>query len=196
MPDEPPIKRTIAFVDGQNLFHAAKEAFGFMHPNYDIQALAQALCSSKGWQLDQVRFYTGYPDAADNAAWNHFWIAKLAQMEGRTVKEEPTPEKGFYYRSDHFSFAKLGVPMVYFEGGDDLVNGGKEAAEKAAKDYEENRYHAPGDEFDESWDWSGVMADLRLYYRVGRMLAMTTAWPNWVEGDEFRAIRDKSRAAK
>ena len=86
--------------------------------------------------------------------------------------------------------------MVYFEGGDDLVNGGKEAAEKAAKDYEENRYHAPGDEFDESWDWSGVMADLRLYYRVGRMLAMTSAWPNWVEGDEFRAIRDKSREAK
>jgi Zn-dependent M28 family amino/carboxypeptidase len=124
------------------------------------------------------------------------YLNAAAKVEGRTPDREPTPEKGFYYRSDHFSFAKLGVPMVYFEGGDDLVNGGKEAAEKAAKDYEENRYHAPGDEFDESWDWSGVMADLRLYYRVGRMLAMTTAWPNWVEGDEFRAIRDKSRAAK
>ncbi len=124
------------------------------------------------------------------------YLNAAAKIEGRTPDREPTPEKGFYYRSDHFSFAKLGVPMVYFEGGDDLVNGGKEAAEKAAKDYEENRYHAPGDEFDESWDWSGVMADLRLYYRVGRMLAMTTAWPNWVEGDEFRAIRDKSRAAK
>lgn len=124
------------------------------------------------------------------------YLNAAAKIEGRTPEREPTPEKGFYYRSDHFSFAKLGVPMVYFEGGDDLVKGGKEAAEKAAKDYEENRYHAPSDEFDENWDWSGVMADLRLYYRVGRMLAMTDTWPNWVEGDEFRAIRDKSRNEK
>ena len=124
------------------------------------------------------------------------YLNAAAKAEGRTPEMEPTPEKGFYYRSDHFSFAKLGVPMVYFEGGDDLVKGGKEAAKAAAEDYEKNRYHAPGDEYDESWDWSGVMADLRLYYRVGRMLAMTDAWPNWNEGDEFRAIRDKSREGK
>jgi Zn-dependent M28 family amino/carboxypeptidase len=122
------------------------------------------------------------------------YLNAAAKIEGRTPEREPTPEKGFYYRSDHFSFAKLGVPMVYFEGGDDLVKGGREAGAAAAKDYEENRYHGPGDEYDESWDWSGVMSDLRLYYRVGRMLAMTDAWPNWIDGDEFRAIRDKSRA--
>ncbi len=124
------------------------------------------------------------------------YLDAAAKAENRTPDMEPTPEKGFYYRSDHFSFAKLGVPMVYFEGGDDLVTGGKEAAKAAADDYEKNRYHAPGDEYDEAWDWSGVMADLKLYYRVGRMLAMTDAWPNWNEGDEFRAIRDKSRSGK
>jgi len=124
------------------------------------------------------------------------YLEAAAKSEGRTPEMEPTPEKGFYYRSDHFSFAKLGVPMVYFEGGDDLVIGGKAAAKAAADDYEKNRYHAPGDEFDEKWDWSGVMSDLNLYYRVGRMLAMTNAWPNWNEGDEFRAVRDKSRSAK
>ncbi|MEQ1538433.1 MAG: M28 family metallopeptidase [Sphingorhabdus sp.] len=124
------------------------------------------------------------------------YLSAAAKAEGRTPEMEPTPEKGFYYRSDHFSFAKLGVPMVYFEGGDDLITGGKEAAKAAAEDYEKNRYHAPGDEYDEKWDWSGVMADLKLYYRVGRALAMTDAWPNWNKGDEFRAIRDKSRAAK
>ena len=124
------------------------------------------------------------------------YLDAAAKAENRTPEMEPTPEKGFYYRSDHFSFAKLGVPMVYFEGGDDLVTGGKEAAKAAAEDYEKNRYHAPGDEYDEAWDWSGVMADLKLYYRVGRMLAMTDAWPNWNEGDEFRAIRDKSRSAQ
>jgi hypothetical protein len=86
--------------------------------------------------------------------------------------------------------------MVYFEGGDDLITGGKEAATKVADDYEKNAYHSPKDEYNEAWNWSGVMADLRLYYRVGRMLAMTDAWPNWNDGDEFRAIRDKSRAQK
>ena len=124
------------------------------------------------------------------------YLEAAAKSEGRTPEMEPTQEKGFYYRSDHFSFAKLGVPMVYFEGGDDLVIGGKAAAKAAADDYEKNRYHAPGDEFDEKWDWSGVMSDLNLYYRVGRMLAMTNAWPNWNEGDEFRAVRDKSRRGR
>lgn len=124
------------------------------------------------------------------------YLDAAAKAENRTPDMEPTPEKGFYYRSDHFSFAKLGVPMAYFEGGDDLVSGGKEAAKAAAEDYEKNRYHAPGDEYDETWDWSGVMADLKIYYRVGRMLAMTDAWPNWNDGDEFRAIRDKSRGAQ
>jgi Zn-dependent M28 family amino/carboxypeptidase len=122
------------------------------------------------------------------------YVDAAAKADGRTAEREPTPEKGFYYRSDHFSFAKLGVPMVYFEGGDDLIKGGKEAGKAAAEDYEKNHYHSPKDEYDEKWDWSGVMADLQLYYRIGRQLAMTDAWPNWNEGDEFRAIRDKSRA--
>ncbi|WP_137753720.1 M28 family metallopeptidase [Sphingopyxis sp. L1A2A] len=124
------------------------------------------------------------------------YVEKLAKMESRTVKAEPTPEKGFYYRSDHFSFAKLGVPMFNFGSGDELVEGGIEAGQKASEDYEKNRYHAPGDEYEAITNWGGMMADLRLYYAAGRMLAMTEAWPNWVEGDEFRAARDKSRAGK
>ena len=114
----------------------------------------------------------------------------------RVASLEPTPEKGFYYRSDHFSFAKHGVPMLYFEGGQDLVKGGPAAGARAAKDYEEHHYHGPKDEYDPKWDWSGVKADLKLYYDVGRALANTTDWPNWMPGDEFRAIRDRSRAEK
>jgi uncharacterized LabA/DUF88 family protein len=72
--------RAIAFVDGQNLFHCAKSAFGHNHPNYDPLALARSVCEAQGWRCQQVRFYTGVPDAADNAFWNHFWIAKCAQM--------------------------------------------------------------------------------------------------------------------
>lgn len=121
------------------------------------------------------------------------YLDAAAALENRTAEAEPTPEKGFYYRSDHFSFAKLGVPMTYFKGGEDLVNGGREAGAAASQDYATNRYHGPKDEYDENWDWSGVMSDLRLYYRMGRMLAMSEDWPNWNEGDEFKEARDKSR---
>ncbi|WP_070157641.1 M28 family peptidase [Sphingobium phenoxybenzoativorans] len=123
------------------------------------------------------------------------YLDRALTAQGRVATMEPTPEKGFYYRSDHFSLAKQGVPMLYFEGGDDLVTGGKAAGEAAAKDYEEHRYHGPKDEYDPAWDWTGVAADLKLYYTVGRDLANTADWPNWKEGDEFRGIRDKSRAA-
>lgn len=124
------------------------------------------------------------------------YLTKIAAADKRVIVDEPTPEKGFYYRSDHFSFAKLGVPMFNFGSGEDLVTGGKEAGRKASEDYEKNRYHAPGDEYDAITSWDGMIADLRLYYAAGRMLAMTDAWPNWNPGDEFRAARDKSRATK
>ncbi|WP_267396330.1 MULTISPECIES: M28 family metallopeptidase [unclassified Sphingomonas] len=123
------------------------------------------------------------------------YLEAALKQQGRTATREPTPEKGFYYRSDHFSLAKHGVPMVYFEAGMDLVQGGRAAGEAAAKDYEEHRYHAPQDEYDPNWDWTGVEQDLQLYYSISRGLADGDAWPNWTPGDEFRAIRDKSRAA-
>ena len=119
--------------------------------------------------------------------------AALAK-QGRMANAEPTPEKGFYYRSDHFMLAKHGAPMLYFDAGDDLVEGGRDAGRAAAADYEKTKYHGPKDEFDPNWNWAGAEKDLQVYYAVGRMLAMTAAWPNWVEGDEFRAARDKSRA--
>ena len=123
------------------------------------------------------------------------FLTAALEADGRVATDNPTPEAGYYYRSDHFPFAKQGVPMLYIDGGEDLVEGGREAGEAIAKDYRDNRYHGPKDEFDEEWDWSGVMADLQLYYRLGRMMAMSTSWPNWVEGDEFRAVRDESCAA-
>ena len=85
MSTEPHIKRAVAFIDGQNLFYAAKNAFGYNYPNYEVSALAASLCRTRGWHLDQVRFYSGIPDAADDAFWNHFWTAKLAQMGRQKV---------------------------------------------------------------------------------------------------------------
>ncbi|WP_120716767.1 M28 family peptidase [Tsuneonella amylolytica] len=108
---------------------------------------------------------------------------------------EPTPEKGFYYRSDHFNLAKVGVPMLYLKGGDDLEAGGTAAGAAAAKEWTEQRYHQPSDEYDPDWDWAGAQQIVEAYYRIGRELATTPDWPNWNEGDEFRAARDASCAA-
>jgi uncharacterized LabA/DUF88 family protein len=80
MPVEPTVKRAIAFFDGQNLFYAAKYAFGYPWPNYDPLRLAQAVCRAQGWQLLKTCFYTGVPSSDDDPFWNHFWMAKLAHM--------------------------------------------------------------------------------------------------------------------
>jgi Zn-dependent M28 family amino/carboxypeptidase len=123
------------------------------------------------------------------------WLTRAVKAQGRVVRPEPTPEKGSYYRSDHFSFAKLGVPMIYAEGGDDLVKGGITSGRAQADDYTINRYHKPADEYDPTWDWSGALEDLQLNYRIGRELADSALWPNWYPTAEFRAVRDESRKA-
>ena len=91
MSSEPQVKRAVVFVDGQNLFHAAREAFGYTYPSYDVSALAKRVCIEQGWKLDQVRFYTGIPDAGDNPVWNRFWTRKLAVMgrQGVVVFSRP-----------------------------------------------------------------------------------------------------------
>ncbi len=99
MRTEPPIKRTVAFIDGQNLYHAARESFGHPYPNYDVLALSQAVCDRLGWQLSQVRFYTGVPDRQDDAFWNHFWVGKLRAMSWRKVYTYSRPLR---YRNKRF----------------------------------------------------------------------------------------------
>ncbi|SMC57297.1 M28 family metallopeptidase [Novosphingobium sp. B1] len=123
-------------------------------------------------------------------------LAKVAGDLRLKTGPEDAPEKGYYYRSDHFSLAKRGVPMFYVERGVDLVEGGTEAGKKAAEDYVVNRYHQPSDEYSADWDMRGIVQDVDLFYRLGRTLAEGSDWPNWNAGDEFRAIRDKSRAGK
>ena len=86
MPQPPSPIRCVAFFDGQNLFYSAKAAFGFTYPNYDPAKLARAICAQEGWECVGVRFYSGVPDADDNKFWNHFWVAKGAQMGRDGVK--------------------------------------------------------------------------------------------------------------
>jgi hypothetical protein len=86
MPPEPATKRTVAFADAQNLFFAARQAFGYTYPNYDFPALATAVRAANGWQLDQARFYTGIPDATDDPFWNYFWGGNLRNLSRQGVE--------------------------------------------------------------------------------------------------------------
>jgi uncharacterized LabA/DUF88 family protein len=100
---EPTVKRAIAFFDGQNLYHSAREAFDRPYPDFDPLKLAKKICEMKGWQLHQVRFYTGIPDKQDNAHWNHFWTAKLGHMGRQRIHTFSRPirhgkEKGIDIR--------------------------------------------------------------------------------------------------
>jgi len=121
-------------------------------------------------------------------------VRPMVEAQGRHIAPEPSPERGYYYRSDHFSFAKLGVPMLDGSAGEDLVVGGPAAGKAASDDYNDNRYHKPQDEYDPAWDWGAAMQDVSLYYTMGRTLADGRGWPNWYPTAEFRTIRDKSRA--
>lgn len=122
-------------------------------------------------------------------------LKPIAQQQGRVLHAEATPEDGFYFRSDHFNFAKAGVPALYAKGGDDLVDGGVTAGQAAQVDYRDHRYHKPDDEYDPSWKLEGVIQDLEALYSVGRELAGTADWPTWYEGNAFRAAQKQLRPA-
>lgn len=113
-----------------------------------------------------------------------------AAGQGRIVVGEPTPEKGFYYRSDHFNFARAGVPALYPKNGIDHVEKGEAYGRQVAADYILKDYHKPSDEVREDWDLSGLTQDTELVHAVVRDLADGSQWPQWYEGNEFRAARE------
>jgi Zn-dependent M28 family amino/carboxypeptidase len=122
-------------------------------------------------------------------------LKPVADKQGRTLHAETHPEAGGYFRSDHFNFAKAGVPALYIDGGEDLGDGGTAAGEAAAKDYNDNRYHKPGDEYDAAtWKLDGAMQDLETVHDIGRTLASSEQWPNWYDGNPFKAARDQALA--
>ncbi|MDH5803820.1 MAG: M28 family metallopeptidase, partial [Gemmatimonadota bacterium] len=118
------------------------------------------------------------------------YVEREAERQGRVVRGDAEPEKGFYYRSDHFSFAKEGIPALYTDPGIDNVEHGEAWTLERREDYTTNRYHKPSDEFDPEWDFSGAIQDLELLFRIGYGLSIESEFPNWTEGTEFRARRD------
>jgi Zn-dependent M28 family amino/carboxypeptidase len=116
---------------------------------------------------------------------------------GRTVARDPSPEAGYFFRSDHFSMAKRGVPMLYIDSGLDLQSGGTAAGEAADAEYRRDRYHQPADEYDAAtWNFTGMAQDLVVLHRLGTELAGSRDWPNYRTTSEFRPVRDASAARR
>ena len=123
------------------------------------------------------------------------YLAEAAKAQGRVLKAEPTPEKGYFFRSDHFNFAKLGVPALYIKTGVDDREHGIAWREKYYADFTAQKYHKAGDEYSPDADLRAGVEDLALLYAVGAKLAGEKTFPNWRPDSEFRAARDRSRAA-
>lgn len=122
-------------------------------------------------------------------------LKAIAEADGRVIVPDPTPEAGYFYRSDHVSFAKKGVPMLYADAGIDKIDGGEAAGRAFAEVYTAQNYHKPGDEYDTSWDMSGIEQETQTLFKLGRDIAASDDWPSWYEGNEFKAARDASLTA-
>ena len=116
---------------------------------------------------------------------------EIAESQGRYVKPDPDPGKGYFFRSDHFNFAKIGVPAMFASGSYEAIDGGVERIARLSDDYLSNKYHRPADEINDSWLFGGVLQDAELFYRLGWELANSDQWPKWKAGSEFKSIREK-----
>jgi Zn-dependent M28 family amino/carboxypeptidase len=123
-------------------------------------------------------------------------LVEEGTKRGRTYTPDPRPETGGFFRSDHFTMAKVGIPAMSFGSGQDLVNGGAARAKAWQENYTSKMYHQPDDEFSTDWDFTGMAQDAELLHAVGLRLANSKDWPNWSSDSEFRAARDKSASER
>lgn len=121
-------------------------------------------------------------------------ITKLAKAQGRIVKADELSDRGFFYRSDQFNFAKHGVPAAYFASGSDFIGRTPEWGKKKREEFEAKNYHQPSDELTPDWNLSGGVEDVQLYFQLGFEIAQAPKMPEWNKGDEFEAPRQKALA--
>ncbi|HYE27970.1 MAG TPA: M28 family metallopeptidase [Allosphingosinicella sp.] len=145
-----------------------------------------------GLARDVVLIGKGQSDLEDR-------LARAAARQGRTVTPDARPERGLFYRADHFAFARRGVPVLLLMalgGGVDLVDGGREAGDRWVTEFTANCYHQTCDEWRPDLDFTGAAQDVALFYDIGRDLAFGGDWPEWNAGSEFRAIRARTASAR
>jgi Zn-dependent M28 family amino/carboxypeptidase len=162
------------------------------HPLYPAETMVANLTldtlQSAGPARDVILIGQGQSDLEDR-------MARLAALQGRAVTPDAQPQRGLFYRADHFPLAKRGVPVLLLMalgGGVDLVTGGREAGDRWVSDFTARCYHQTCDEWSVDWDLRGAAQDVALAYAIGRELAFSRDWPQWRQGSEFRAVRERS----
>lgn len=118
------------------------------------------------------------------------YAAEAAEAQGRYIMPDQQPEKGYFFRSDHFSFAKVGVPALYASGEHEQAERGVAWTQEHSNAWLAQSYHQPSDEIDESWNFAGMVQDAQLLFSVGLRLSQEKSFPQWKENSEFKAIRD------
>jgi Zn-dependent M28 family amino/carboxypeptidase len=187
----PPPKRSVLFLsvtaEEQGLLGSQYYATNPLYPiNKTVAIINMDGLNTWGKTSDIVVTGYGASDLDDYAR------AAAAEQDGRVLVPDAEPEKGYYYRSDHFNFAKVGVPAFYPGSGVTFV--GKEPTYGMQKraEYVANDYHKPSDDIKAAWDLSGAALDVQFYYRIGYRVANAPTWPAWKPGNEFRATREES----
>ncbi len=118
------------------------------------------------------------------------YVERAAEAQGRMVEPNPEPEKGSFYRSDHFPLARVGIPAHYGNAGFDIIGEGEEYGRSVSDEWSAQHYHQPSDEYSEDWAMGGALQDMELWFRMGVDLGYSNEFPNWHEGTEFKAARD------
>jgi Zn-dependent M28 family amino/carboxypeptidase len=185
-----PPERTIIFLsvtaEEQGLLGSAYYA---QHPIYPIDKTVAEL------NMDVLNAYEKTKDVVITGAGQSELediMKEEADRQGRYIGPEPNPEGGHYFRSDHFNFAKAGVPALDASGGIDVVGKDKVYGQALKDEYNTKHYHQPSDEYDSTWSFEGGLQDLQLLFQVGKHLAYSDVWPKWKAGSEFKAIREKT----
>ena len=180
-------ERTIVFLsvtaEEQGLWGSAYYARNPIYPlDKTVANINMDVLNSFGKTKDIVVVGQGQSDLED-------YLKDAAQKMNRVIAYEPHPEAGYYYRSDHFNFAKVGVPALYINSGIDVIGKGKEFGKQKLDEYTTKYYHRPSDEYKTDWNMDGGIEDLKLLFLVGKRLAFEDKWPKWKDGSEFKGIR-------
>lgn len=189
------VKRTIVFLsvtaEEQGLWGSGYYAQNPVYPiDQTVANINLDFINAAGKMKDVTVIGIGQSELED-------YLKEEATKQNRYLAPEPNPVIGLYFRSDHFHFAKMGVPALFIGTGIDHVGKGKEYGKQFEDEYNKDRYHQPSDEFTPGkWDMSGAQQDAELLFQVGKRLAFEEKWPQWKNGSEFKAIRDKSRNSK
>jgi Zn-dependent M28 family amino/carboxypeptidase len=182
-----PPERTIVFlsVTAEEQGLLGSEYYG-QNPVYPVDKTVANV------NIDGINFYGKTKDAAiygsGQSELEDYLVAELKKT-GRYLAPEAHPEAGLYFRSDHFSFAKVGVPSITIDGGNDVIGKEQGYGKKVGDDYTANRYHQPADQYDSTWNLDGGLEDIQLIFQIGKRLAFETKFPQWKDGSEFKKLR-------